>query len=166
MHILVAKLLMNSAKYISGLRSIFLAMLLGLMVIACISYLFLKPANGIAPGQSLYVMLGFSVGIFMLLLYALLNKQKNQDASQQKTLSDKLIAFQNNYMILASMLLGPGLMNFVLYGIGGPIINFYIGLFFLTILATRYPSVQLISRLLQLPPKEVSQLNDDQYKIY
>ncbi len=157
---------MNSTKYLSRLRSVYLSMLTGAGAVALISSFFLKPANGVATGQSLYVMLGFSVSIFFFLLYMLMNKQKNREASEYKLLPDKLMAFQNSYMTVLSFLTGPALMNFILYGIGGPMINFYIGLFFLLLLGTRFPSVQHISKSLQLSQKETEQLSNSQFKIF
>lgn len=157
---------MNTGQYLSRLRSVYISMLSGVIAIALISYFFLKPTNGIATGQSLYVMLGFTTGIFFLLLYLLLNKQKNREAANYKKLSEKLIAFQNNYVTVLAMLLGPALLNFILFGIGGPFMNYYVGLFFLTILGTRFPSVSHVSKCLQLSQKESTQLIDKQSKLF
>ncbi|HUH75287.1 MAG TPA: hypothetical protein VLZ75_12910 [Chitinophagales bacterium] len=156
---------MTSRQYLLRLKSVFFSILLTALLIGAISYFMLQPSNGLANGQSLYFMMGFGIAIFCLLLYILLNKQKNQEAAEFPKLSDKLIAFQNNYLTSISLLLAPTLVNFILYGIGGPMFNFYIGLFLTGLLAGRFPTITLLSKSLELKEKDIKNLQEDQFKL-
>ncbi len=147
------------------LKSVYFSILLAAILIGSIAYFMLQPSNELANGQSLYFMMGFAATIFCLLMYILLNKQKNEEATQYPLLSDKMMAFQNNYMTTLSLLLAPAILNYILYGVGGPVFNFYLGLFLSGLLAGRFPSVNLISKSLNLKDADIKNLQEDQFKL-
>lgn len=156
---------MTSRQYLLRLKSVFFSIIFAAILVGGLSFYMLHPFNGLANGQSLYFMMGFAATIFSLLLFLLLNKQKNQEATEHKILSDKLMAFQNGYLTTTSLLLGPAILNHILYGIGGPTSNFYMGLFLTVILLSRFPSINIIANSLGLKEKDIQSLKDDHFKI-
>jgi hypothetical protein len=156
---------MTSKQYLLKLQTRFISVFITAILVGALCYFVLQPANGMAYGQSLYFMMGFAATVFCLLLFMLLNKQKNQEATELPKLSDKLIAFQNNYLTSLSLLLGPCIVNFFLYGVGGPKFNYYLGLFFISLLITRFPRINLISNSLELKEKDIKSLNNENFKI-
>lgn len=157
---------MTSQQYISKLQSLHIAMSLGALLLGIVCYFVLKPANGMTQGQSLFVMVGCSASIFFFLMFALLQKQKIEETRQQKVLKDKLISFQNSYMVILSMILGPALLNFMLYGLGGPTFNLILGGIFTALLCSRYISRDRLIEWLKLNKKEVEQFNQTQTSIF
>lgn len=157
---------MTSQQYINKLQSLHIAMTLGAILLGIVCYFVLKPANGMAQGQSLFVMVGCSASIFFFLMFALLQKQKMEDARQQKLLKDKLISFQNSYMVILSMLLGPAMLNFMLYGLGGPAFNLVLGSIFTAFLSSRFISRERLSVWLKLNKIEVEQFINTQTSIF
>ena len=156
---------MTSKQYLLRLKTVFLSFFIASISIGAIAYFMLQPFNGQGDGQSFYFMMGFAAAIFCLLLFILMNKQKNHEASEHRILSDKLMAFQNNYLTTLSLLIGPIILNYILYGIGGPIFNFYIGLFMTGLLAARFPRIQMVSNSLNLKEVDENKLKNESYKI-
>lgn len=145
---------MNKTPFLRRLRVIHLALTTGILLTAFISYMYLKPGSGIAGGQSFYLMAGLATAFFMAVLSLLLYKQKTRDAALEKTLADKLEAYQNGYIITLAMIEGPALLNLVLYGVGGPDANFYVAIALLLLLVGRYPGSTRIADELKLTMQE------------
>lgn len=157
---------MTSEKYLTQLKVSFWVTLSFTMGIGLIAYYILKPSNPMGEVLSIYVMIGLFIGVFTFLVYLLLNKQKSQEAAQFKFLSDKLIFYKKSIKLINTILVSPAILNFLLFGLGGPIFNFYIGLFFLGILGTKYPTIQRLTRFLSLNQKETHLLESSNYKIF
>lgn len=157
---------MTYQQYIKRLQSVHISMILGAALLGIVSFFILKPTNGMTQGQSLFVMIGSSTSIFFLMLFALLQKQKIEISSQQKLIKDKLISFQNAYMMILSMLFGPAILNFMLYGLGGPSFNLILGIAFSSLLSTRYISEERLKIWLKFTDKEIKQTSDSKNSVF
>lgn len=148
---------MNTSDYISKLRLNYYSIIIVLVVIAIFSIFFIEAINEPEKLESLFAIFGVFVAIFFSLVYLIYQKQKYQEAKVKKSLSIKLVGFHRDYMTFLLLLSAPAVINLILYGTGTFMLNLILGIFFITLVVTRFPNTTLLTKSLSLKKNELNE---------